>query len=235
MSVSVYGFDDGMEQEPGARLAEAADSGLVTFTESRRGTTAQATTLFNTLERQTTAHPVYVNLKLESKVVFFDAGGQGVVNLVWAGSDAGSGTPALPDAVWKLSRSPSQEPIDTHPDFALFAGTPETPLNGAEFDPETGLFIGFKSANPNVFGGVTKYLEFGAVLTKISVTTTSPNTNQEIPRIDTPSGSTITVPEIDGRNWMKTDLSTEREGSIYKTFEEWTMSGQQGWNSDIYP
>jgi hypothetical protein len=75
-----------------------------------------------------------------------------------------------------------------------------------------------------------------AVLTKTSVVRTEPSSDEIIPRIETPSvGSAIDLPVISGRNWLKTDFSKKRTGSVWEVFEEWTMSGQQGWNSDIYP
>lgn len=232
-----FGFDAIMV-EPGAVLAVASDSGLVTFTESRRGTNAQALAVFNLVTRLVTAHPTYVNLLLDSKDLVYDEGGQAVVKLVWAGPDAGADAPVLPDPVWKLVRSPSQEPIDTHPVFESFAGILGSEINGAEFDPDTGLFIGFKTEATNVWGGVSKYLENGAVMTSTSVVVTEPSVNTVVPELDTPTPSgdnAINVPSIAGRTWMRTDFSIVRKGGVYEVFEEWTMSGQQGWNTVIYP
>ena len=59
-----------------------------------------------------------------------------------------------------LSYTPNtnQEPITSHKDFASFAGTKTTPLNGAKFDDETGEFLGFFDPDtPDLFG-VSAYL-----------------------------------------------------------------------------
>lgn len=49
----------------------------------------------------------------------------------------------------------SQDPIETHPKFAQFAGTPGNPKNGAIFDEETEEFIGFGSGSKR---GVRSYI-----------------------------------------------------------------------------
>jgi hypothetical protein len=235
MAVTIHGLSS-VIVEPGAVLSEAADSGAFSFQETRRGKTADIETLFNSLVRRSTAHPKYTFLGLESKSITFDEGGQAAISLLWTGSSAAtSGTPPLPAPIWTLSRSPSQEPIDTHPDFEAFAGTPASPLNGAIFD-EDGLFVRFAADDPNVWGGVSKYLEMAAVLTKVSVVRTEPSSDEVIPRRETPStGSAIDVPTITGRNWLKTDYSKKQSGSVWELTEEWTMSGQQGWNEELYP
>lgn len=48
-----------------------------------------------------------------------------------------------------------QDSIQTHPNFAQFAGTPDSPLNGAIFDDTTQEFIGF---GPGQFAGVSTYI-----------------------------------------------------------------------------
>jgi len=48
-----------------------------------------------------------------------------------------------------------QDPIETHPKFAQFAGTSGKPQNGAIFDDTTGEFIGFGAGS---FAGVRSYL-----------------------------------------------------------------------------
>lgn len=229
MAASIFGLAS-LTQEAGAVISEE-NSGLVTYSESLVGQTAAVVAAFASLVRFTTANGTYGNLKLDSKRVFFDEGGQAKLQLVWAGPDAGTGSPVPPAPVWSLKRSPSEEPIDTHPDFATFG----IAANGAKFDAD-GIFIGFKTptSGTNTWGGISKYLEKAAVITKTSIVA-SFNPDEEIPRINTPSGAPFTIPTITGRNWMKTDLSAIQRGASFEVFEEWTMSGQQGWNTTIYP
>lgn len=233
MAVSIFGLS-ALTREPGAVLAEE-NSGLTTFTESQVGKTADVVTAFAGLTRFVSVCPDFENLALDSKRVLYDEGGQAHLQLVWAGVGGSTSTPILPDPVWFLKRTPSEEPIDTHPDFETFAGTPAAPLNGAKFDAN-GLFVGFEVVvSPNVWGGITKYLEFAATLTKTSVVLSQPDPDEIIPRIETPTGSDVGVPTITGRDWMKTDFTVTRRGGVYEVFEEWTMSGQRGWNTTIYP
>jgi hypothetical protein len=229
MAASIFGLAS-LTQEAGAVLVEE-NSGLVTFNESIVGKTADVVTAYAALVRFTTANGTFLNLKLDSKKVLFDEGGQAKLQLVWAGPDAGSGTPVDPEPIWSLKRSPSEEPIDTHPNFPTFGIS----ANGAEFD-ENGIFIGFKvpTSGTNVWGGLSKYMEKAAVITKTSIVSTF-DSDEEIPRINTPSGAPFTIPTITGRNWMKTDLSAIQRGASFEVFEEWTMSGQQGWNTTVYP
>jgi len=235
MAVNLFGLTS-VVVTPDSKLIQDA-AGAYQFTERRVGKTAAVVTLFNSLVRQVTAHPTYIFLGLESKVVTFEDGGQATIDLVWVGAStetSGTEPTELPPPVWDLKRSPSQEPIDTHPDFENFAGNAGLPINGAVFD-EDGIFKAFKPDDPNVWGGVSKYLENAAVLTKASVVLTEPNTSEIVPRIEAPPSPGITLPVITGRNWLKTDFTVRRVGSVYEVFEEWTMSGQQGWNADIYP
>lgn len=234
MSVTIFGLTS-LTRAPGAVLREE-NSGLLTFTEVQNGKTAAVKTAFDSLVRFVTASTDFPGLALDGKQIVFDEGGQASLQLVWAGTAISLlGVPVLPDPVWVLKRTPSEEPIDTHPNFVAFAGTPDAPVNGATFD-EKGIFTGFEIVmSPNVWGGITKYLEFAATLTKTSVVKNEPSTSQVIPRINTPLGSPFTVPTIANRTWMKTDLSITQRGGVFEVFEEWTMSGQRGWNTTIYP
>lgn len=231
--MNIHGISS-LSREPGAVLSEE-NSGLTTFTESQVGRTADVLSEYATLTRFVTVCPDFANLALDSKRVLYDDGGQAKIQLVWAGVGGTDEEPALPEPVWFLRRTPSEEPIDTHPNFEDFAGTSTSPLNGAQFD-QNGLFTGFAVVvSPNVWGGITKYLEFSATLTKTSVVKTSPNTSEVIPRINTPSGAPFTIPSIPDRTWMKTDFTVTQRGGVFEVFEEWTMSGQRGWNTTIYP
>jgi len=238
MAAIIHGLAD-LEREPGARLKEDK-SGLVTFTESQVGKTADCVTAFFSLARFLSFCPDFPGLALDDKELIYDVGGQAHLVLVWAGVGLDDeDDPVLPEPVWFLRRTPSEEPIETHPDFADFAGTPSAPNtgNGAKFD-ENGLFTGFEipaSPTVNTWGGISKYLEFAAVLTKTSVVSDVPDADEVIPRIDTPTGPGFGVPTIAGRTWMKTDFTITQRGSVYEVYEEWTMSGQRGWNTTLYP
>ena len=239
MAVKIYGLTQ-LVRQPNSVLAEES-SGLVTFTEEQVGRRADVESAFFNLVRFTSSSPDFPWLKLDSKRITYSDGGQSVLSLVWAGGQ-GAGTPEDPEEilsepVWELKRTPSEEPIETKENFTSFAGTPSNPLNGAEFDEETGLFIGFKvpESGDNEFGGLTKYLENRAVVTKVSITQTPLNPSQLIPRRDTPLGVPFAIPSGGDRNYLKTDFTFVRRGGVYENYEEWTLSGPNGWNSDVYP
>lgn len=152
---------------------------------------------------------------------------------------------SLPEAVYVLDTSLSEEPIELHPAFATFAGTPASPLNGAVFiDPDTqqittdnarGVFKEFfatlsGSANPKA--GVEAYLSPGATWQEISFAVTRPSDLGSLGEIDNPSGSEPSLGS--GRNWIYSGVSYTRRGGIYEIRKTWLLSGRSGWDSDIY-
>lgn len=150
---------------------------------------------------------------------------------------------SAPEPTYELNTSLSQEPIQTHPDFASLAGTPSSPLNGAIFvDPETrrqseaenAVFKEF-SNNPEPGSqskaGVDSYLVPGAEWREIKFQTTRPTGMKNVGTIDTPSGS---PPTLSGRDWLAWSESYVRRGGVYQVQTTWKLSGRNGWDTDIY-
>ena len=238
MAANIYGLFE-VTREPGATLTEN-EAGTTVFNERLQGRKADIEDFYFSLTRRVSTNPDFPGLSLESKTRVFGPGGIHLLDLVWAGTAATStGTEPLPEPVWVLKRSPSEEPIETHPDFADFAGELGAELNNAVFNEDSGLFEGFKvvAGETNEFGGIEKFLDGGAVVQKTSVYRSVPSSisTEVIPRIDSPSGAPFALPSGSGRTYMKTDLNIVQRGSAFEVTEEWTLSGQRGWNTVIYP
>lgn len=146
---------------------------------------------------------------------------------------------SLPDPTYELSGTLSEEPIETHPDFATFAGTPSAPENGAVFlDPETnkptedddlGVFSEFTAGGGKA--GVSSYVSPGALWTETSFSITKPTGFGDLGEIDTPDGG---PPTTGTRDWLLWDFSYRRRGHVYETRKTWKLSGRSGWDTDIY-
>ena len=238
---NIYGLNS-VERAPGAALRES-DAGTSVFTERLQGRRADIEDIYFSLVRRASTNPEYPGLSLESKAHIRGEGGIHFLDLVWAGATALEPDPnnpeQLPEPEWVLKRSPSEEPIETHPDFADFAGELGAEENNAVFDPESGLFEGFKviAGEENEFGGVEKFLDGGAVVQKTSVYRNVPASisTQPIPSRESPGGAPWQLPSGTGRTWLKTDLNIVQRGAAFEVTEEWTLSGQRGWNETIYP
>nr|BAR33211.1 hypothetical protein [uncultured Mediterranean phage uvMED] len=150
---------------------------------------------------------------------------------------------SLPDPTYELTTSLSQEPIQTHPDFATFAGTPSTnpPINGSVFvDPDTGF--GSRKSNAiwkefafkgtaNEKAGIESYLAPGAEWRETKFQTSRPTGIRDVGTIETPAGS---PPTLSGRNWLAWGETYVRRGHIYQVTSTWKLSGRNGWDTDIY-
>lgn len=152
---------------------------------------------------------------------------------------------SLPEPVYILDTSLSEEPIELHPDFGTFAGTPSSPANGAVFiDPDTqkitedderGVFREFTatiSGTPNAKAGIESYLSPGATWTEIYFSTSRPTDLGDLGEIDSPSGPNPSFGS--GRNWIYSGAQYTRRGGIYEIRKTWLLSGRNGWDSDIY-
>ena len=152
----------------------------------------------------------------------------------------------LPEPVYSLNLSLSEEPIELHPDFQDFAGKPSAPLNGAVFvDPDTqkitsddarGVFREFRSTlsggAKNLKAGIESFLSPGATWEEISFSSTRPSDLGSLGTIDEPSGSNPTFGS--GRNWIYSGATYTRRGGIYEIRKTWLLSGRNGWDTDIY-
>lgn len=239
MSVNIYGLNQ-LTRMPGGTLVES-EAGLVVYRQSFVGRPSDVEAAFFTLVRRVSVNSQYPGLSLESKEIFEDEGEQHQLRLVWGGTASTAiGNSPVEQPKWSMKRSPRQEPITQHPEFKEFAGSLNSEENGAEFDPDTGLFLGFKApeddSEENRWGGVDSYLANAAVITKVSVYRVVPSAlvNDRIPKINTPVGATFPIPSGGGRNYLKTDVSVNQIGAAFEIYEEWMLSNEIGWNPTLY-
>jgi hypothetical protein len=144
-----------------------------------------------------------------------------------------------PEPVYELVANLDQDPIESHPDFTEFAGTPSDPQNGAIFvDPEAGtisrddargVFREFAAGSSKA--GIESYLVPGAEWKETTFTTTRPTSLRDIGKTESPAGPS---PSLSGRNWLAWSETYTRRGNIYQVTRTWKLSGRNGWDNDIY-
>lgn len=151
------------------------------------------------------------------------------------------GVQGTPEPIYGMDITTSQEPIETHPRFKDFAGTPTAPLNGAIFDPDPDdqTFQTFKqvvsgSTVTNLkWVGMRAYLNASAVWREIKVSKRKPSDTEiaDIGKIENPPGGPATP---SGRNWLFGSLSYDQKAKTFTSRREWLLSGPGGWNDVVY-
>ena len=147
--------------------------------------------------------------------------------------------------------------IETHPKFATFAGKFGAPLNGAWFDPKTGLFQGFRgtyqinTGNGGVvtgadvhstLTGVTSYEEVGVIWEETKVHLSSDSISASDSAGAAGVGTVVASPDgwgkiginVGNRNWLFMGADLDQLGYGYKVVRKWRLSGIGGWDSRIY-
>lgn len=156
---------------------------------------------------------------------------------------------------YSLQGSSGSEPIETHPDFADFGGTPPQGMKGtndkgATFD-ETGRFVGFAtqdtdkgidyygSSPEDNLAGVRSYLAPSVIYTEIKTYNgqARSSVNSSFPllgKIDTPPSSPLLPSTPGGMNWLLISYEAEDIGTGTQVRRSWRLSGPNGWNPAIY-
>ena len=135
-------------------------------------------------------------------------------------------------SIWSYYNATNEEPIEAHPDFAEFAGSEGSELNGANFDPTTGAFLGF-SANGGSFAGVRGYLDGKPTLRKTWYSDKAADGIDNVMKtFRIPSGMVPGLPS--GANALKTNWGNNPIGNFFELWEEYSVSGALGWNPSIY-
>lgn len=133
-----------------------------------------------------------------------------------------------------LAYSPNtdKDSIETHPMFTSFAGTPSTPKNGAQFDVETGEFLGFFDYTKKEFFGVRHYL---APATLVSLTywqSRVPSLRNRMKIVNSIDGFRK-PPDV--KNFLLLDSPYRQIGSHYQVTEQYMGSNSDGFSKTIYP
>ncbi len=166
-------------------------------------------------------HPKAPSLGCE-KIEYVDTEGGATAVASYAGL-LGGATP-----IYEIDSGSSCEPIETHPDFASFAGSLGAEVNGAIFDPDNGSFLKFGNDAPNEFRGVTSYLVPTPIVRRTTISLSAPSTST-VGRRESPPATFGAV-----GTWLKVSVNSERRGNVYVSREEWKASGPRGWSTTIY-
>lgn len=197
-------------------------------------------------------HPTYPWLIRDGDAdISKEPGGHALITINYKGVDpdgaadsSGSGGENSDGEIvtFSLSSSASTEPIETHPQFSDFAGTRANPQNFATFEPD-GLFHGFKSDPDSVVPtrkcGVRSYMVPGLIYRRTRVIPKAnknkfPVSTKNLMKIDEPPSSPL-LPATEGENrWLKVELNAEAVGEGLRVTEGWQLSGERGWDEDIY-
>ena len=226
----------GLTLQPGSTVVQDAKGG-VTGRATWKCPKADVATHLAT----TDAFPLagYSYLALEKRTIKYEA-----AHAVIAGEYAGTTyTAAAGDnEVEELIIGTSEEPIETHPDFSTFAGTPSAPNATSKpifVDPDTGavttddakgMFAGFASSGD--LAGVVSYLASRNITFRKSWTQDSaPSSMGGVGQIDSGFGA----PAVTGSyTWLYVGMSYRNAGAAYTVSKEWKLSGPGGWDTDIY-
>jgi hypothetical protein len=126
-----------------------------------------------------------------------------------------------------------QDAIQTHPNFATFAGTPAAPLNGAKFstDEQTeGEFLGFFDPTNRKYG-VRAYI-VPTIDIQLSYWTYKRPTTKKLTKIFTNIPGIVEPQDV--ADWLLVGQPIRQIGKAYQVTEQYSGSGSLGWDSDIY-
>ncbi|MBC8126792.1 MAG: hypothetical protein H8M99_06575 [Gloeobacteraceae cyanobacterium ES-bin-144] len=133
-------------------------------------------------------------------------------------------------------------PIQTHPDFKEFAGTPAAPLHGARWltpgtdevttNNSNAEFAGFFDPTDIEFFGVEYYFVNRPLVSRTIWTNSTPSLKKgmtivtKIPGFTNPPGIT---------NWLLLDTPYRQVGKSYQVTEQYKGGPFPGWSKKIYP
>ena len=155
----------------------------------------------------------------------------GFNNCEYEGAESWSSTSDQHENTVEVSCTMREEPIESHPNFENWAGTPQKPNCGI-FD-EDGKFVGWnsKTQGGKIMAGVKSYLvpSYSAAVGYISKGVPSLGGIGSI-------GGGGGLPSVGGMyQWMCTGISYQSmSDGNYKVSETYLLSGPRGWNRYIY-
>lgn len=124
-----------------------------------------------------------------------------------------------------------QDPIQTHPNFADFAGTPAEPKNGAYFDPENGDFVGFTDSSSKFFG-TSSYIVPSVMVNLSFYTHYVPDLGYIGETYDWSVPNLIAPPNV--KDFLLLGMPYRQIGNLFQVTHQILGSGPDGWNREIY-
>lgn len=176
------------------------------------------------------AHPIWTGLYCKS-VAIKKRGKGAIITAQYEGAEAEDALNTASDRTVEVSVTMREEPIESHPDFEEWAGTPQNPKSGI-FDAD-GKFTGWSSKTEvgKDMAGVKSYLvpSYSGTISYISKGKPSLGGIGKI-------GSSGGLPSVGGKyQWMRTGVSfSSMSDGKYKVTETYLLSGPNGWNKWIY-
>jgi hypothetical protein len=210
----------GSQLQPDSQVSIDRD-GLMSGTATFDG--SEAAVLGNVPTVGVSLHPKDPRLVCESISTTYKRLGKASITANYIGLASDPTTPRI-----EFAGGSGQDPIETHPDFIKFAGTPGDPKNNARFDEETGEFLGFFAG---VFQGVTAYVVPSIIVNYTYYTTVAPN----VKRVGRVVGN---LPEFNRppnvKNYLLIAMPYRQIANVYAVTEQYLGSGEKGWNGQIY-
>ena len=175
-------------------------------------------------------HPIWNGLYCSS-VSIKRYGAGAIITAQYEGSESWSSTSDSNENTIEVSCTMREEPIETHPDFERWAGTPDNPNCGI-FD-EDGKFTGWnqKTEGGKIMRGIKSYLvpSYSGSISYIS------NGKPSLSGIGGIGGGGGLPGVGGGREWMCTGISYQSlADGKYKVSETYLLSGPNGWNKYVY-
>lgn len=175
-------------------------------------------------------HPIWSGLYCKS-VGIKKYGDGALITAQFEGAESWSSSDDSNENTVEVSATMREEPIESHPQFEYWAGTPENPKCGI-FDDD-GKFVGWnsKTEGGRIMAGVKSYLvpSYSGTVTYIS------RGRPSIGGIGSIGGGGG-LPSVGGmRQWMCTGISfSSMADGKYRVSETYLLSGPNGWNKYIY-
>lgn len=175
-------------------------------------------------------HPIWTGLYCKS-VAIKRHGDGAIITAQYEGAESWSSTDDSNENTIEVSCTMREEPIESHPRFEYWVGTPEKPKSGI-FDDD-GKFVGWNSKTDGgkIMAGVKSYLvpSYSGTITYISRGKPSLGGIGSI-------GGGAGLPSVGGKyQWMRTGVSfSSMADGKYKVSETYLLSGPNGWNRYIY-
>jgi hypothetical protein len=188
-------------------------------------------------------HPSYPALKLYEADAKREPGNVMAVTCTYRGVIVGNKNTYSQQ---EFSATTSAEPIETHPMFSDPIGNP--PVSPTELATiqkfidnntvpvYTSAVDGATKAGVTLYNkkrrGIDSYFNIGGVFKLTYIQDTAPSDYSKIGKI-TISPTSAPIPP-GNRNYLYTGLSWRKQGGVVTVSEEYTMSGFNGWDSDLY-
>lgn len=176
------------------------------------------------------SHPIWSGLFCKS-VSIKKYGTGAIITAQYEGSESWSSTDDSNENTVEVACTMREEPIESHPKFEYWAGTPEKP-NAGIFD-EDGKWTGWnqKTAGGKIMRGVKSYLvpSYSGSVSYVSRGRPSLGGIGNI-------GGSGSLPSVGGKyQWMRTGISFQSiADGKYRVTETYLLSGPNGWNRYIY-